>query len=331
MEFCEGGFNSIAEYARKYQLNPIHVRNEFRKLNGSRSKILKDVEGAKKCGRDERNRKRIRKATRSDDNVSPVDSVLLDTIQNREPIQNENKLGVGGRLHDENGLTIQQETFVNEYLIDFNGARACIAAGYSQHTASKIAWELIRKPAIQRMLQQEAKNDVIRLGINRERILFEYARIAFGDVGDYVSFGQREITIPGGKKASGKKGSGSSGSAAPAKRMVNYVDLNSSSKVDTSLISEISQGKDGIKVKLHDKMKALDKLDKYFDLLPDNWKRMVEEERLAIDRERLEIEKAKAGNGEDVEKASNERIQTLAQLINNPEPNRNIEDFETDE
>jgi phage terminase small subunit len=335
MEFCEGGFESIAEFARKYKMNETHVRNEFRKLNGSRSKIMRDVEAAKKSGKD-----RNYKVSKTDDtpdivsnnSVSPTDTIqnlTQGTIQKKTPIEKNPKASIGGKQRDENGLTIREETFVLEYLIDFNSARAAIAAGYSQHTAASIGWELLRKPHIQQRLRQEAEADAIRLGINRDRILLEYARIAFGNVGDYVSFGQRQIPIEGTSAPSSEDGNDG---AAPLTQTINYVDLNSSNQVDTSLISEISQGRDGVKVKLHDKMKALDKLERYLDVMPDTWKRKVEEERLGLERERLEIDRKKAlGGGDEAETAHNERVTTLAELINHPEPDRHVEDFEEED
>jgi phage terminase small subunit len=41
------------------------------------------------------------------------------------------------------GLTIRQERFVSEYLVDFNGSAAAMRAGYSHHSAKKTAHELL--------------------------------------------------------------------------------------------------------------------------------------------------------------------------------------------
>lgn len=47
------------------------------------------------------------------------------------------------------------------------------------------------------------------------------------------------------------------------------MDLKDSNNVDGGLISEVSQGKDGIKIKLQDKMKALQWLSDRTDMLSD--------------------------------------------------------------
>ena len=46
-------------------------------------------------------------------------------------------------------LTPRQERFIQEYLVDLNGTQAAIRAGYSEHTATAIAWELLRNPEVE--------------------------------------------------------------------------------------------------------------------------------------------------------------------------------------
>lgn len=43
LEYCQGKYKSIAEFARKKKLNPTQCRDEFRKLNGTRSKIMAEA------------------------------------------------------------------------------------------------------------------------------------------------------------------------------------------------------------------------------------------------------------------------------------------------
>jgi hypothetical protein len=45
-------------------------------------------------------------------------------------------------------LTPKQQRFVQEYLVDFNGAAAAIRAGYSKKTAKEIASENLTKPNV---------------------------------------------------------------------------------------------------------------------------------------------------------------------------------------
>lgn len=48
----------------------------------------------------------------------------------------------------ETPLNARQQRFVTEYLVDQNGTKAAIRAGYSQKTAAMIATENLRKPNI---------------------------------------------------------------------------------------------------------------------------------------------------------------------------------------
>lgn len=79
-------------------------------------------------------------------------------------------------------LTEKEEAFCQQYLIDFNGARAAREAGYSTDSARAIAAENLTKPHITaRILELRAEMGK-QFNITRERIAQEYARIAFGDI-----------------------------------------------------------------------------------------------------------------------------------------------------
>lgn len=67
--------------------------------------------------------------------------------------------------------------------------------------------------------------------------------------------------------------------------------------IDTSVISEVKQSKDGVSIKLSDKKWAWEQLIKYFDWLPDQWWRCkVEGEKLDLERRRIVAVERKAGD-----------------------------------
>lgn len=68
-------------------------------------------------------------------------------------------------------LTPKQEMFVREYLIDFNGTRAAIAAGYSKRSAKEIASENLTKPNIQAYITMLAKERADRIEITSDYVL----------------------------------------------------------------------------------------------------------------------------------------------------------------
>lgn len=79
-------------------------------------------------------------------------------------------------------LTPKQEQFCREYLIDLNGTQAAIRAGFSKKTASSIGSEYLRKPEIQERLRQNMASRAQRTEISADRVLAEYAKLAFLDI-----------------------------------------------------------------------------------------------------------------------------------------------------
>ncbi|MCT4551955.1 terminase small subunit, partial [Bacillus thuringiensis] len=85
-------------------------------------------------------------------------------------------------------------------------------------------------------------------------VLKEYIKIAFADITNYVTFGQKEGPVMG------MFGPMKDEAGNEITRIIYYVDLHEADMVDGSIITEVKRGKDGVSVKLADKMKALDKL-----------------------------------------------------------------------
>lgn len=79
----------------------------------------------------------------------------------------------------EGKLTDKQRRFCEEYVIDWNGTRAAIAAGYSENTAKQIANENLTKPYLQKYIS-EIQNDLEKLsGMSALRNIKELMKIAF--------------------------------------------------------------------------------------------------------------------------------------------------------
>ncbi len=75
----------------------------------------------------------------------------------------------------------KQQRFVEEYLVDLNATQAAIRAGYSEKTAGQIGDENLKKPEIKEAIQARRKELSEKVEITQERVLKEYARIAFLD------------------------------------------------------------------------------------------------------------------------------------------------------
>ena len=78
-------------------------------------------------------------------------------------------------------LTPKQRLFVAEYLIDLNATQAAIRAGYSRNRADAMGHENLRKPEIAQAVQGAMKAREDRTEVTQDRVLREYAKLAFLD------------------------------------------------------------------------------------------------------------------------------------------------------
>mgnify|MGYP000495309096 CR=1 FL=1 len=74
-------------------------------------------------------------------------------------------------------LTSKQQRFVDEYLIDLNGAKAAIRAGYSEKTARNIASENLAKPDIAEAVAAAAAMRSERTQIDADWVLREAQKL----------------------------------------------------------------------------------------------------------------------------------------------------------
>ncbi|MGG0516622.1 terminase small subunit [Bacillus pseudomycoides] len=192
-------------------------------------------------------------------------------------------------LEDEE-LTEKERLFCLYYVKYFNGTQAAIKAGYTKESAHVQSSRLLRRERVSSYIK-ELKGELIEnVFVEAMDVLREYIKIAFADITNYVTFGQKEVPVMG------MYGPVKDESGNELTQMVNYVEFNEADMVDGSIITEVKRGKDGVSIKLADKMKALDKLAQYFDLVPDTFKHQIEEERHRMQQEmhKVQIEKLEA-------------------------------------
>lgn len=75
-------------------------------------------------------------------------------------------------------LTPKQAAFVHEYLVDLNATQAAIRAGYAEKAAYKTGAENLRKPQIQKAIQEARDAREKRSMITVEWVLAQIASIA---------------------------------------------------------------------------------------------------------------------------------------------------------
>lgn len=175
-------------------------------------------------------------------------------------------------------LTEKQKLFCIYYIEDYNATKAYQKAyECSYNTAKSNGYKLLTnayiKFEIDRLTEECLQEQEINSKLLNKRLFQKYMNIAFSDITDFLEFNSEEVE----------------GEFGPY--IKNSVVLKDSTQLDGTLISEISEGKDGVKVKLLDKMKALDWLDKHIGLAS-------EEQKLRIDKLKAEIGKL---NSEDLD------------------------------
>ena len=69
------------------------------------------------------------------------------------------------------GLTNRKKRFVEEYLVDMNGAEAAKRAGYSEKGASRAAYRLLHEPAVQTALEAARAGVSARTGVDADYVV----------------------------------------------------------------------------------------------------------------------------------------------------------------
>lgn len=202
------------------------------------------------------------------------------------------------------GLTDKQRIFVFEYLRDFNITRAAMAAGYSKKAAHVVGWETLRSPKVQAEIKRQKEIRTTELGLDVQRVIAEYMKIAFADITDLLEFGLEEKPVydEEGKPVPDPE----TGEQMVYKR--NYVSFKNSDEIDGTVVSEVKQGKDGVSIKLHDKMKALEKLERYIDF-------MTEEQRLKLDKLRAEVKALETKEDADTTTGLNQLAEAIVESV----------------
>ena len=139
-------------------------------------------------------------------------------------------------------LTPKQQRFADEYRVDLNATRAYRAAYPSvkkDETAAAAAARLLKNVKVSAYISERIQAQQQRTEITQDRVLRELANIGFAKATDYAKVEGQLVTI------------------TPTDEL---------SPEQVAAIAGIEQGKFGIKVKLHDKIKALELLGKHLGM-----------------------------------------------------------------
>ena len=164
-----------------------------------------------------------------------------------EEQKNEKKAIFGGkRPAGERGLTKKQQRFAQEYLVDLNATQAAIRAGYSAKSARVKGCDLLKDPRIKEIIDKRLEELAERTRMTQEQVFQELVKVAKADMTTFATWGPEGVQ---------------------------FKDSAELRPEDTAAVAEVSQTvteHGGTRrIRLHDKLKALEMLSRYFGMFND--------------------------------------------------------------
>lgn len=178
------------------------------------------------------------------------------------------------------GLTRNQRIFCDEYLIDLNATRAYKAA-YKRvkkdATARTNSSRLLTNANIKSYIESKMKEREKRTEITQDKVLKELAKIGFANATDYARVVEKEYL------EQAKDENGNIISEIPKTYKIVELEITDNLDIDKqAAIAGIKEGRNGIEVKLNDKVKALELIGRHLGMFTDKMNVTVEKsEKLA--------------------------------------------------
>lgn len=167
---------------------------------------------------------------------------------------NNSRTAMPVRRDPDTGLTDLERAFLEEYLIEPNGTRAYqrVRPAATYDTARNAAARLLSRGCIRRELAKMRANRERRTGVTADRVIREWACIAFADLGDVFDFSGANLSKGWVRLKPGKR-------IPPAAR-------RAIAKIKRT---PLPNGREAVDVQLHSKTDALDKLSRHLGLYKD--------------------------------------------------------------
>lgn len=188
-------------------------------------------------------------------------------------------------------LTSEQQMFCIYYSRTFNAAQSYQKAyGCTYESAMALGSKILRNIKVREEIERLKEIKRQQIVASTDDLVEIQMRIAFSDIGNYLRFGRETIPVMGPfgpiqieNEATGCK--------ETLEKEVNSIRLEESVNVDTQIIQEVKQGRDGVSIKLADKQKAMDWLTMFFEANPaDAHKREFDKRKLDLELLRLEMQ-----------------------------------------
>ncbi|MDO5643639.1 MAG: terminase small subunit [Paracoccus sp. (in: a-proteobacteria)] len=171
-------------------------------------------------------------------------------------------------------LTAKQAAFAREFVVDNNATQAAIRAGYSRKTAGSQGHELLRLPHVKAEIDRLTAEKIARTEIRTDEIVMALSQIARANISDLMEWGSTEVIMD----ADGNMRAVQEGETATT--VVPFVRAFESGAIPrhlTAAIAEISlSDKGSFKIKMHDKLGAIDKLMRHLGMFEEDNKQAVD-------------------------------------------------------
>lgn len=154
-------------------------------------------------------------------------------------------------------MTDKQKIFADEYLTDLNATRAYKVAYpkvKNDNTAAANASRMLRNAKVQKYITERQEERQERTEVTQDMIVRELAAIAFANTTDFVRVVKKDI-----------KHEGKTISIA----QVEVILTEKLTEKQKKAIASVKEGRNGIEVKAHDKVKALELLGRHLGMWND--------------------------------------------------------------
>lgn len=144
-------------------------------------------------------------------------------------------------------ISDKQKRFCLYFLQSFNARQSAIKAGYS----GNYGYVLLKDKEVDEFIRKTKQDMMQDIYIEGKDIINLYIKIAFANIEDFVYVKDNKTCL--------------------------------TDHFDGSIVDEITTTANGVKVKLADRFKATEKLEKFFDVFGfDSFKKFIEEKKLSI-------------------------------------------------
>lgn len=149
------------------------------------------------------------------------------------------------------GLTVMQDEFVDRYLIHLNATKAAEEAGYKKPHV--LGPRLLDNPKVAAAIQKRMQARQKRTQVTQDRVIEEYARIAFANPGDFMEWDARQTKFVPKQDLT-------------AEQLAALQEINSETIVTRDEMGQ-PRAKIKMRLRLHDKVRALDALSKHLGMM----------------------------------------------------------------